>query len=378
MLQHVVQGRAQAGIDGVVVDPGGSSGDQRLGEQAQRRLAAAGAEVEHPHLEAHEAAVDGAHQRLGQQPALADAGLAAQMEKRPALRCRKHGGNLREFELATDERQAARRRGLAQAFETPQPLRCGNPLQAAPAKRRGAHPVGDGAPGRVIEHDLARLRLADDAGRQVHGLAQHGVVAPHTAADLTSHDLAQRDADMAEQRRRGRAAEIGRKRRHRPLDRIGGGDGAQGVVLVRQRRAEHGHGGIADVLVDRSAVLDDQLVGAGQEVVDDAAHLLSAERARKLGEAAEVGEQHGDLPAFRLGCGRRSRLLQADDRFEQPLAMAERSDTKLAQVIRRQATQHPAIDVIGDKSIRVLAKAQPFQPATNVHPRAPTPRSHPA
>ena len=100
VLQHVVQSRAQAGIDGVVVDPGGSCGDQRLGEQAQRRLTAAGAEVEHPHLEAHEAAIDGAHQRLGQQPALADAGLAAQMEKRPALRCRKHGGDLREFDLS--------------------------------------------------------------------------------------------------------------------------------------------------------------------------------------------------------------------------------------------------------------------------------------
>ena len=128
---------------------------------------------------------------------------------------------------------------------------------------------------------------------------------------------------MAGERRRRRPAEIRRKRRHRPLDRIGRGDGAQGIVLVGDRRAEHRHGGVADVLVDRAAVLDDQFVGAREEAVDDAAHLLGAKRARQFGEAAEVGEQHSDLPPLGLARVRLLRLGQAGDGFEQSLAMAE-------------------------------------------------------
>ena len=187
------------------------------------------------------------------------------------------------------------------------------------------------------------------------------------AADLTGHDLPQGNTDMGEERQRHRPAEIGRKGRHRPLNSIGRGNGAQRIVLMRHRSAEHRHRRIANVLVDRAAMLDDQRVRPREETVDDTAYFLGAELARKLRKAAEIGEQHRYAPTLRLLRAGWSRVLQARDGLQQPLAMAERGDTELAQVVGRKPAQQPVIDVIGDEGIRVLAEAQSFKPATNVH-----------
>ena len=76
-------------------------------------------------------------------------------------------------------------------------------------------------------------------------------------------------------------------------------NGALGVVLVRDRRAEHGHHGIADELLDDPAVSGDHLARgievAGQELAD----LLGILRLGSSGEADEVGEQDGDEPTLR-------------------------------------------------------------------------------
>ena len=90
----------------------------------------------------------------------------------------------------------------SRSCQTPQELRLGDALEDALTERHAMRSVGDGAPDRIVQHDLSRPRLADQAGRKVPRIAQHRVVASHGPTNLTRHDLAQGDADMAEQRRR--------------------------------------------------------------------------------------------------------------------------------------------------------------------------------
>ena len=138
-FQDVMQRRAQARIDRCILDPTGPHGDQRLRQHAQGCLTASGAEIDYPDEDAVEAAADTLEKRLGEQPALADAGLSPQVQDRSVLRGRQHGGNLGELDLATHERQAAGRRPLAHLVQAPQQLRLGDALEDALAERRATH-----------------------------------------------------------------------------------------------------------------------------------------------------------------------------------------------------------------------------------------------
>ena len=69
---------------------------------------------------------------------------------------------------------------------------------------------------------------------------------------------------------------------------------ALGVVVVRDRGAEHGHHGVADELLDRAPealelVAQPRMVGPEQR-----AHLLGIHALGARGEADEVGEEDGD------------------------------------------------------------------------------------
>ena len=82
------------------------------------------------------------------------------------------------------------------------------------------------------------------------------------------------------------------------LHRQAGANGALGVVLVGDRRAEDRHHVVADVLVDPAAVADDLLAEAAQRAVD---HGLDGLGIHPLGDrrvAGEVGEDHGRLAAL--------------------------------------------------------------------------------
>jgi hypothetical protein len=54
----------------------------------------------------------------------------------------------------------------------------------------------------------------------------------------------------------------------------------KGVIVVRQRRAEKGHHGIADMLVDGAAVLGDDTIDQRRVAADEVAQLLRIERLR--------------------------------------------------------------------------------------------------
>ena len=84
-------------------------------------------------------------------------------------------------------------------------------------------------------------------------------------------------------------------------DRERGSDRALGVVLVRGRRAEQRHHGVADELLDRPAAALE--LGAQTRVVrlEDGAHVLWVELLGARGEADEVGEEDGHDLALLAG-----------------------------------------------------------------------------
>ncbi len=80
-----------------------------------------------------------------------------------------------------------------------------------------------------------------------------------------------------------------------------GGGGAHGsfrVVLVRGRRAEHGHDAVTGEVVDPAADLGDVTGQGGEHPVGDLADPFGIQVLRPCGEVREVAEQDGDDPAL--------------------------------------------------------------------------------
>ena len=85
------------------------------------------------------------------------------------------------------------------------------------------------------------------------------------------------------------------RRCHGLLDVDRCGDGAQRVVGLRDGRAEVGHHRVADELVDGAAALEDAVRHQLEDLVEEGHHLVRLEPLREVREAADVGEQDGDL-----------------------------------------------------------------------------------
>ena len=77
-------------------------------------------------------------------------------------------------------------------------------------------------------------------------------------------------------------------------------EGALGIVLMGDRRAEHGQHGIADELFHEAVVARDRLGERLEQRVLERAHLLGIEPLGERGEARDVGEEHGHLPPVRF------------------------------------------------------------------------------
>ena len=164
--------------------------------------------------------------------------------------------------------------------------------------------------GLALEHVLARLlerdrgaggaegRLADEDGaRRGDRLDPRGRV-DHVARDHALVGGAQRDRRLAGEDARPRLdARAQDPDRVHELER--GPDRALGVVLVRGRRAPHGHDRVADELLDHAAVAVDDLAREVEVAGQRLAHELRVAFLGERREADEVGEQHRDEPPFR-------------------------------------------------------------------------------
>ncbi len=145
------------------------------------------------------------------------------------------------------------------------------------ARVHGAHRGGVRQPGggvhRVADHRVGQRRL--DAGQHLPG------VDPDAQAEVASA-----------------AGFVGDEAADGLLHGGGGAHGSFRVVLVRGRRAEHGHDAVTGEVVDPAADLGDVTGQGGEHPVGDLADPFGIQVLRPCGEVREVAEQDGDDPAL--------------------------------------------------------------------------------
>ncbi len=88
---------------------------------------------------------------------------------------------------------------------------------------------------------------------------------------------------------------------HRGVELEDGAHGPLGVVFVDDRIAEHGHDGVAQQLVDASAVACDDLGRPPEDPIHDRTHVFGIEPLAECREAGQVAEEHGDLTPLGFG-----------------------------------------------------------------------------
>ena len=91
---------------------------------------------------------------------------------------------------------------------------------------------------------------------------------------------------------------------HPVTDRQRSPDGALGIVLVRDRRAEQRHDGVADELLDRPAVVFELGAEPRVERRQERADILGIEALGSRCESDQVGEENADDLALLAGRGR--------------------------------------------------------------------------
>ena len=196
-----------------------------------------------------------------------------------------------------------------------------------------------GSSSLVVEHALRlAVRLLRDrdpvhrrrplqAGSRVDDVARDDPLALLGAGAKRDDRLAGVDADAHLEGERGSAVV-------QLLDRLedaeAGANGALGVVLVRDRRAEDGHHRVPDELLDRAAVALDLLPQARVVRADARADVLGVGGFRGRGEADEVAEEHGHDLALLLhrSCrlrGQRGRTERAERELAGELLTARRA-----------------------------------------------------
>ena len=200
-----------------------------------------------------------------------------------------------QLALAPDERRLEpRRRALAAP--------CGHDAERAPERHRLGLALELVLAGvRIHDRRLARppRRLADEHGARLgRRLDPRGGV-DEIARDHALPFRAERDGGLAGEHA-GACLRARRRARDRRDQLERGAHGALGVVLLRDRRAPHGHHGVADELLDRAAVALDRSCARVEVAGEQLARVLRIAALGRGREADEVGEEDGDEPALRL------------------------------------------------------------------------------
>src|SRR5215213_4772540 len=155
--------------------------------------------------------------------------------------------------------------------------------------------------GLVRDQDAAGRRLVLEPRGEVHGAADDGVVHAVLAAEIADRAIAGVDADAAAQRRLDAgvapgAGELADALLHGERHR----DAGERVLLDAAALgvAEEHHDCVADIFVDRRAVLERDLRHLGQVVVEELGQVLGFHLVGGLGEAGDVGEADRQLLAL--------------------------------------------------------------------------------
>ena len=137
-------------------------------------------------------------------------------------------------------------------------------------------------------------------------------------------------------------------------------NGALRIVGVCDRCAKHGHHAVANMLVDGPAERLHDIVDDTEETVQHRVDFLRIGPGGEMGEAGDVGEEHGHLAPFALHrtrsadrcCLRRrsvlagSRRVQLGDCCQKFPAMSELGDPKLLEVFVAQELERFRVDGI--------------------------------
>ena len=238
---------------------------------------------------------------VGDQPRLADAGVAGDMEDlaRSRLRAVPIGAADGKLQIAPGQRRlrAALARSMAAALRLPQ--RDGvvetlqrPALQALIVERAAGQPVGV-----LGDHDCVRLGLLLDACGQrrrdaddVLELGDPGILGLH------DDHLAGRDADPDLQRHRQRHGLVDRTAARQQVERAG--DRAWRLVLRSQREAEECRAAVALQAVEIAAEEAYGFKGLGVKVALQDRIVFGIEDLQELGRADDVEEQGANLPAL--------------------------------------------------------------------------------
>jgi hypothetical protein len=182
---------------------------------------------------------------------------------------------------------------------------------------------------RVTDEHRARRRERLQARRHVDDVAHRRVV----GAEQRAHEhLAGVDADP-QLHLAGLAGPLARERPERLVHLQAGPHGALGVVLVGDRRTEHGHDGVAEQLVDTPA----EHLHVGHEAlerrIDEALDALGVAVLGECGEPDDVGEHDRDDAA----------LLEVHRHEREPAGRAEPGS--LGDLERARRTHHHVTSV---------------------------------
>ena len=261
---------------------------------------------------------------LGQQPGLADPGLADEQERlapsRLELRRRSRTNSPTSRSRPTSGRIEGAREGARGPVSREARTGSARPLTGVLAERLEREAVREPPRGLVADRDRARSRSRLDPGGNVRRVAERDrlrAARAHRADARPTGVDADADGEVGNAPGLGDVARVvadhlqdaqGRTRR------------ALRVVLVRVRDAEVRADAVSLVRLDRAAVLLDRLAHLRHALADERLHLVRREPLAERGRADDVGEQHGDGAQLVLAPGRLSAAaVRAAEQARRPL-----------------------------------------------------------
>src|SRR5262249_20086328 len=153
-----------------------------------------------------------------------------------------------------------------------------------------------------------------------------------------------------------------------------GAHGLLGIVLVGQRITKIYEDTVAHVSRHETIEPVHDLGDAFLIRRDDLAQVLRVHADGERRRTDQIREHHRDLAALGGVVGFRLRYgdgYQGRDRLQQLLAMAERRDADVLEIVVCQLAEQLAVDVVGAENLGILSETDPAEPIVDVQVQPP-------